>query len=277
MKVLLFIVNYRSDEPLRQCIASAQQVARDASVNLQIHVLDNSEYPCEKLAALKQMLSEFSQVPAQLHVPDRNSGYFGSLALAQRLAELQGSDVVIYSNPDVRFAPDFFDQLGLHRLRAPGLIAPAIVSREDGFDQNPKYVHRLTRAKLLRLQRIYATSLGFRFYMNLARLKEWLLGKRARGTAPAGKVIYAPHGATLIFTDPDFFRSLPSYPCFLFGEELFVAEEAMRREIPITYQPALKVEDLRSHSVGQLPGEFHRRLMLTSVEFILSRYYAADQ
>jgi hypothetical protein len=79
-----------------------------------------------------------------------------------------------------------------------------------------------------------------------------------------------------VFTDVDFFRALPPFPCFLFGEELFVAEEARRRQVAIAYEPALRVDDMRSQSVSRLPGEFFRRLMLGSVQFILDTYYTAD-
>ena len=112
--------------------------------------------------------------------------------------------------------------------------------------------------------------------MRLARLKERLLGRRARNQSAlaAGTPIYAPHGATLVFADAAFFGTLPAYPCFLFGEELFIAEEAQQRQVAITYQPGLRITDLRSQSVSQLPSDFFRRLMLASVQFILQRYYA---
>lgn len=274
MKVLLFIVNYRADEPLQKCLSSVQQTAGDFDLNLQVHVIDNSEYADDRLSQLRQMLSVFKQVPVHLHFPPRNSGYFGSLPLAQELAHRQGAEVVIFSNPDVCFANDFFDRLRHLRLSSSGMLAPAITARDGSFDQNPKYLVRLTRAKLNRLQRIYANPLTFKLYMGLARMKELLLGKTARTAYPSGQAIYAPHGATLVFTDPAFFASLPHYPCFLFGEELFVAEEALQRKIIISYQPELQIEDLRSQSVRQIPAEYHRQLMLSSVDYILSHYYS---
>lgn len=277
MKVLLFIVNYRADEPLRHCLLSVQQTAGCSALELQVHVVDNSEYADDRLSKLQQMLSSFKNVPVHLHLPARNNGYFGSLPLAQDLARQQGADVVIFSNPDVRFADDFFDRL--RRLRSPssGMLAPAITARDGGFDQNPKYLQRLTRSRLSRLQRIYANPLAFKLYMGLARVKELLLGKAARTVYLPGQAIYAPHGATLVFTDPSFFANLPPYPCFLFGEELFVAEEALQRKVTISYRPELQIEDLRSQSVSQIPGPFHRQLMLSSVEYILSRYYSTAQ
>lgn len=280
MKLLLFVVNYRSDEPLRHCLGSLPKAASVGAepLQLQVHVHDNSEYDTVARQRLRTMLGALPDVAVQLHVAERNNGYFGGLPLAQQLAAQQGSDVVIYSNADLRFAPDFFTQLALLRSQSPGLLAPAIVSQQDGFDQNPKYLARLTRAKLLRLQRIYASAPGFTLYMGLARLKEIVLGKRARAVVPtaAATPIYAAHGAAFVFSDPGFFQALPAYPCFLFGEELFVAEEASQRGVPTTYRPELRIDDLRSQSISQLPGDFHRRLMLKSVEFILGRYYQAS-
>lgn len=280
MKLLLFIVNYRSDAALAQCLASVRQAQQscsaDVTLALQVHVQDNSEYDVAGRARLQALLDSVGGLDVRLHWPDRNNGYFGGLPLAQQLAQAQGSDVVIYSNPDISLASDFFGRLTLLAQQSPGILAPAIVAQVDGFDQNPKYIDRLSRAKLERLQRIYGTRLAFNAYMGLARLKERLLGRRARSASslPAGTPIYAPHGATLVFADATFFAALPAYPCFLFGEELFIAEEAQRRQVAITYQPTLRITDLRSQSVSQLPSDFFRRLMLSSVQFILQRYYA---
>jgi GT2 family glycosyltransferase len=271
---LFFIVNYRVDEVLMRCLRSLHVAQAHSSVELQVHVLDNSEYEQAQRQHLEQQaLKTVEGLALHIHWPIHNAGYFGGLALAQELARTQGSDTVIYSNPDIEYAEDFFSQLQILAPIAPGLLAPAIVSSQDGFDQNPQYVQRLPASKLRRLKQIYARPMLFKAYMGLARLKEVLLGQRARPSHADGLRIYSAHGASMVFTNTAFFLSLPHYPCFLFGEELFVAEEAAQRGVPITYRPALRVRGLRSQSVRQLPSDFFRRLMLQSVEFILSKYH----
>ena len=275
MRILVFIVNYQADEPLTRCIQSLDAAAAESQVHLDVHVLDNSEYGSKDLANLRELLKKFNYIDVTLHIPSRNAGYFGGLGLAQELCNKLDSNLVIYSNPDVHFAPDFFVKLRGLMPSFSGVLAPAIVSIRDCFDQNPKYFQRLSVSKLRRLRRIYSIPIAFRIFMVLARIKERFFVRRTNLDSHARSFteIYAPHGAVLIFTDLTFFKSLPSYPCFLFGEELFIAEEAARRQVSIFYHPTLRVDDLRSQSVGKIPSDRHRRLMLESVEFILSEYY----
>jgi hypothetical protein len=76
-----------------------------------------------------------------------------------------------------------------------------------------------------------------------------------------------------IFADVDFFLTLPAFPCFLFGEELFVAEEARIAGVSVVYEPSLRVRDVRHASVSQLANEMRRTLLLKSMTFILNQYY----
>lgn len=273
MKVLVFIVNFQSNDPLKECLVSLQKASSGVGINLNIIVLDNSEYSSNELHVLKQMLAEFENVSIELHISSHNLGYFGGLQLAQRLSYEYESDIVVYSNPDVRFAKDFFENLEKISKSSPGVIAPSIISLKDGFDQNPKYIKRLPESKLRRLKNIYSRRVSFRMYMGMALLAERILGKKSRRESQSGLCIYAAHGAAMVFTDLKFFRSLPSYPCFLFGEELFVAEEAAKRNVPINYRPELRIEDLRSQSISKIPSEKHRQYMRNSIECILSNYY----
>lgn len=279
MNVLFFIVNFRADAALLHCLESLTRAAATAPecINLSVHVFDNSEYSGADREKLARSFEEVMRGQGQLHWSERNAGYFGGLWLAQRLAIEGSSDVVIYSNPDIMLDKDFFTRLELLSYQG-GILAPAIVSQQDGFDQNPKYLARLPRAKLERLQKIYNSRLGFLAFTSLARVKERLMGSKARNSTKVatGTAIYAPHGATFVFADVDFFCTLPHYPVFLFGEELFVAEEARRCGITVRYCPELIVSDQRSQSIAQLPSESFRQFMLSSVGYILQQYYYAD-
>jgi GT2 family glycosyltransferase len=200
--------------------------------------------------------------------------------MAQSLVH-EKTDAVVYCNPDLFINSDFFTVLE-HTLKTVvgGVIAPSILSLRDGFDLNPQYRKKLSRTKLKCLQRIYAYRLFFSSYNALGRIKEVVSGWNywlRRGSKEASATIYAPHGAMFIFTDIGFFRRLPSFPCFLFGEELFVAEEARLAGVPVVYEPALRIHDVRHASVGLLPKEFLRVLCYKSVTFLLNRYYAVPE
>ena len=275
MNVLFFVVNYKMDDHLGrfvQSIAAAQAVCQSANVD--VHVLDNSQKTEHEVMQLRSRLG-VAGVSVTVHSPGTNDGYFGGLRRAQSLVP-EGTDCVIYCNPDVLLDPDFL--LGLERILGStgGVVAPTILSLKDGIDLNPQYRQRLSEGKLRLLQWIYANRLTYVIFNELARAKERFSGwrHRSRQAGFTSMPIYAAHGAVIIFTDVEFFRRLPAFPCFLYGEELFVAEEARKSGVSVVYEPSLRVRDVRHVSISQLPGEFRRSLALKSVTFILNRYYS---
>jgi hypothetical protein len=272
MRVVIFVVNYHTDDHvlrLLESVSGAWGLVREQAID--VHVLDNSARNETGNGAWRRRLRE-SEVPATLHQSATNAGYFGNLGLAQRLTD--DATAVIYCNPDIVLDPTFFAELA--KIGDVGVIAPAIVSIADGFDQNPKYESRLSAAKLRRLERIYSNGLLFSAYGVAGRAKELFASHRRNGSRSAGlpRPIYAPHGAMFVFTDIPFFRALPPYPCFLFGEELFVAEEARLAGVPVIYRPELRVHDVRHAAVSALPRSRLRSLMRESVVHILAEYYA---
>jgi GT2 family glycosyltransferase len=272
MKVLFFVVNFRADRHLLGFVDSLDVArSRCPAAQVSLHIHDNSEkIPSEQ----EQLLAGLGSARqwATVHFSARNLGYFGALASAQALADASMS-CVVFCNPDLRVADDFLERLtGLADIE-PGVIAPSILAVGDGFDQNPKYVERLSREKLIRLRRIYSHAISYVAYQGAARIREKLLGPRRSRPPSSDSHVYAPHGSMFVFTDVDFFRRLPPYPCFLFGEELFVAEEARRRRVPVTYRPQLRVTDERHASIRLLGAATRRRLMLESIRYILETYY----
>ncbi len=213
-----------------------------------------------------------------MHSLGTNTGYFGGLRLAQSLVPVD-ADHVIYSNPDVLVDPEFLVNLSRIRKTSCGVVAPAILSLEDGSNLNPMYRRRLSTTRLRFMQWIHAHRLPYAILNRLSWLKNMGCGwiRRLRWLETGSTPIYAAHGAFFMFADVDFFLRLPEYPCFLFGEELFVAEEARIAGVSVVYEPSLRVRDERHVSTGRLPGELKRLLALKSVEFILDRYYSSDR
>lgn len=275
MNVFLFIVNYRVDDHLVrfiQSVAAAQ--AACPSVHVDVHVLDNSQKSDLELGRLRERVA-IGEIPVTLYSTGTNHGYFSGIGLAQSLLPKQ-TDCVIYCNPDLLLDPDFLEILHRTIRGQSGVLAPAILSLQDGIDQNPKYRQRLTSTKLRCLQRIFSFRHSYVVYSVLGRFKEVARGwyRHSRPNVIAPGPIYAAHGAMFVFADVDFFRRLPPFPCFLFGEELFVAEEARLAGVPVVYVPSLRVRDARHASISQLAPEFKRSLLWKSVTFILERYYA---
>ena len=277
MNVLFCIVSYRTDEALTQYLHSIRAAADASGPGMTLHalVIDNSERRESERPAFVTGVEAALPSCTEVVFPRANLGYFGALSIAQQTAARRRPEVVIFSNADLQLAGDFLEQLYGRLPTDAAVVAPAIiVAGEHAFDQNPKLVERYPR-KRLRVQQIaYSNRLAFFGYNLLGFLKERLRSREAVPAAdPVTRQIYAGHGALFIFTKLDFFLGLPAYRPFLYGEELFIAEEARRKSELTRYVPHLRVFDMRHASTAGLGSERRRRLMKESVDYILQCYY----
>lgn len=269
MRVACFVVNYHADEHVarfRESLTRAR--ARTPECEVALHCIDNSQRSHADAESFR--LAEEGAAPwVRVHWNGRNEGYFGPLPRAQALVE-PGTDCVIYCNPDILLEEDFLEVLvGLGG--AADILAPSLIAVDGGFEENPLYEHRLPVTKVRRVRAIFASQWGFNLYQLAHKLMD-----RRRNRSRAARAIYAGHGAIFVFMNVAFFQRLPPYPCFLYGEELFVAEEARMEGVEWRYEPTLRARDLAHASVSQVTSAALRAYELECLDFLLSRYYGAE-
>lgn len=273
MIITFFIINFKADKLVRELIDSIKFSKKDLKINVDIHVIDNS---LKNQDELNKFLKECNEEGVIIHANPKNVGYFGAIAKAQEILKSTKSDCVVYCNPDLKLDNNFFKEL-LRTINPDGIIAPAIISLSEGVDQNPKYLNRLAIAKMRRLKLIYSNQVYYTLFFLLARLKEITIDRLFnRQNKIESQIIYAPHGSIMIFKNVSFFKELKPYPCFLFGEEIFVAEEARIKNVKIFYKPEIKVFDVRHASINLLSAEYKRVLYLKSINYLLKEYYKSD-
>ncbi|EPG6561988.1 rhamnosyl transferase [Morganella morganii] len=274
MNVVLFTVNYHNDPLLLKCLKTIKNYALQVhDLTLSIHILDNSEKNNQEIRELKNKLGQYS-LDITLYADGKNNGYFGGLPLCQSISNNQ-TDVVIYCNSDLYFDINFFSNLNEqynYNFCGNAMLAPSIITLETKVDQNPKYMTRLTKKKLAILNIIYKNIITFTVHDVLSKIKEKLVNKK-ENRIPPGTHMYAPHGAVFIFTDIKFLKSLPKFECFLFGEEIFIAEEARIKNKTISYEPALVINDERHASISLIGKEKNRQFHADSIKYIMNQYY----
>jgi GT2 family glycosyltransferase len=270
MTITFFIINFKADRLVRELIDSIKLSKRDFKINVDVHIIDNSLKNQEELRKFKK---ECNEEDVFIHANPKNVGYFGAIPKAQQILKNSNSNCVVYCNPDLKLDSGFFKEL-LNTINSDGIIAPAIISLGEGVDQNPKYVNRLSFSKLRRLKFIYSNHVYYTLFFLLARLKEITINRIFNKEIKLGnQIIYAPHGSMIIFNNISFFTELKPYPCFLFGEEIFIAEEAKIKNIRIFYKPEIKVFDVRHASINLLSAKHRREMYLESINYILKEYY----
>jgi len=248
---LIICVNYRSDVETLNFLSHLS--AQEGVASLSALVVDNS-------SSTNAFQIQNSFPPGQLNVgvltPTRNLGYFGAAnwAMTTYLAASPPPEWVIVSNADIEFETnDFFQRLfALSPTSRGSVIAPAIISSRSCRNQNPYFVKRPSALRMRAYKwifRLYATAAT---YHALSLAKSSLQGfiRRQRRTERStkqtdrlrGGKIYAAHGSFMIF-HRRFFELGGSlrHGAFLFGEEIFIAEAALRLGLDVRYEPALVV------------------------------------
>lgn len=250
--VLCVLVNYRTDD---LALGFARDLwALNGNSRLQLMMVDNTDLPNRD----RFRESVAAAFPGALYCrPAGNLGYFGGAAygLERFLASRRMPDWVMVSNVDLKVADKtFFEHLGeFSKNRDVGIVGPSIWSAKSVRDLNPRYVHRPGARKIRRLKYINRFRLILNVYEALgfgkaaikyacSRGSAILRGGRERLQAPKPIRIYAPQGSCMLFSKLYFKRGGSLfYPCFLFGEELFVAETARKLGLSVYYHPQMKL------------------------------------
>lgn len=254
-------------------IHSASEKVND--LDLEVIVCDNSTNG----TGLEELSSEILNYGYR-YIKLDNVGYFP--AFFKGFKALNDSDqidwdFVIVSNVDLLIDGDFFVNLNNCEFsRDVGVVAPSIISKQTNEDINPKIFKRPKRNKLLMLYFGFQRLWFYKFYVWLSINRAKRRGKKqTRGEAyPSGTVMYAAHGSLMIFTSSYLEKGASlDYPRFLFGEEVFVAEEARLKKLLTVYSPELKVYDNEHGSTSKEAEKFISLEHVKSYDQLLRKYF----
>ncbi|MDC3343023.1 glycosyltransferase [Pseudomonadales bacterium] len=283
MRAIFVLVNYNADGKVCEFLESLACIALlESTDRIDVLIVDNSEKNLSARTEFCEKTSGYEGLNIEWIFEETNSGYFGPLAKVQKYIEGNDYQWVIYSNPDLLLDSKFLANLQrANDLHNGDLVAPSIIDGKSGGDQNPQYRLRPSKFKLRFLRALFSSNLFFNIYQNLGYLKQSLnhslkeLGftaSRAKITEGAAS-IYAGHGSLFIFKGCETFLALPKYPCFLFLEELFVAEEVASAGSRIVFVPTVKAYHTNSFSIGTLHKDQIRRYYLASLDYVTRTYF----
>jgi hypothetical protein len=207
--------------------------------------------------------------------PERNTGYLGGLLyvleyyLKNKLVFpkwflLSNSDIEIeeqkmFSSIDNKSYPDDTAVLGV-----------SIISCRNKSNQNPFSVERIKKNKLKRLSFIFSNRILYNLYQLGAIVKRML---HQENTIDKIQRVYAVHGS-FIFIEGNFlkthiaeFKNAP----LLFGEELVIAEVALKSNQAVIYDPSYKVLHREHQTTGMFKSKKHLKLLKQSVDYIINQ------
>lgn len=266
LKVVILCVNYNSYDSLSTYLDSIRHAYAKINelLELTIIVADNS--------TKKEVFNEdYPFILKNIDTGD-NLGYFGGIkaGIQKSGVILSYFDYIIISNVDIQLTDDFFEELCKYCIIGEiGCIAPQIYSKSERRDRNPKIIIRPSRRKLQIQKVLYRFPVLDYIYIHLFYSRR----RQKLQNYPAGN-IYAAHGSFIIFTNKfaDFLQHI-DYPCFLFGEEIYLAENLKRKFLKINYEPSIKVYDSDHVNTRKMKSKAYYRYNYEAIDMLLREYF----
>lgn len=263
--MLLVVVNYNNEA---EVVGYLQAVLQGQTAPPQyIYIVNNQ---CRNIALLQQFAHNHPTVT--LLDINENIGYLPAAYRAfTHYHDKHGiPNIFILCNTDITI-PDahFFEKLSQQYTNSNyALIGPDILAAETGKHQNPMYRSRLAKAKINRLIGLFGNYTIYRLY-------SWMAGIKPASVAPPNSgQVYAVHGSFIVCTSLFFENGgTLNYPMFLFGEELFLAEQCHAKGLPVYFDNALKIVH-HEHSTTGLMKKEKVLALRSSLQYILRTFYA---
>ena len=266
---LLTAVHYNNQAEVCDFVRHVNELMLPDGYEMHIAVTDNSgnwdvEFELPKNVSMFQ--------------PKQNLGYLNgcSFALRNWIDEAQESpEWVGLVNTDIELSEDFFPKLLSQSFaKEVAVIAPDIIL-PSGKRQNPHLLQRMSKSRLKLYCWIFGNKVTGCLYILANALME---GKRSiekrvwEGKSPI--TIYAPHGSA-VFLRRSYFDSGGHLESdgFMYGEELHVAEQALRYGLKVVWTPGITLRHNQHSSTGGLSMFQRIRWMQQSYESILENYY----
>ncbi len=267
--ILFLLVNYFNEEEV--CSFIEKQLKPFENNFIEIVITDNGS----RTSLLNEIERKYSNIT--LVKSGSNLGYFGAanLGLTNYLdRNKEYPQAVIICNTDIRLASDFFHELQ-NKLSDTNfdILGPSIHSILYKHDQNPYIINRIKESKLKFFKFISSTYFLYSLFTLYHVAKSKLSGK-ANAAPNKSMKPYAVHGSFMIFNKFFFEKGgTINYPCVLFGEELFIAEQALKLNLNMLYEPALQIEHNEHSTTGAFKSKEAVAYLHQSYSFLLNTYF----
>jgi len=268
IRTAIVLVNYYKEEELIQFVNHflVPQLTKERK----ILVVDNGSHG--------SLLTE--EFESNYHVtvlnPKSNLGYFGAARYAYDYLKEKSKipDNFIVSNFDLSLdAKIFLDTMEekVNNISA-AVIGPNIKSSLSGAALNPMYRERIGKRKINLLIFITSFYILYFFYQCLHHIKRKLFV--AKRPSPNAGYVYSVHGSFMIFKR-SYFESGGhlNFSSFLYGEEIFTAEECRRLSLKIYFDNTINVEHSEHTTTGNFKNRQHTKWLNQSLRYLRKAYY----
>jgi len=273
--VLLICVKYGADEETARYLESLRRL--QGQPNIHVLIVDNSS---KRGVPNLPTDSNFTVLRS-----NENLGYLGGVrrGMSSYLEKHALPDWVIVSNVDLVITDrQFLQQLAaLKAAPRVGAVAPRIASALTGRNQNPFMRRRPSPIRMHAYKWLYrswialnAHELASALFHRLRSAVAQVVRTKANPSRDFSRKIYAPHGSFVVLSR-EYFRAGGSldFPCFLFGEEIYLAESLRTLGLDVIYEPSLEVVHQEHKSTKLLKSRKLARFVASSAAYCADTYF----
>jgi GT2 family glycosyltransferase len=277
--ILLGLACYRDMNNVETFLEHIKRIELPEGWRIETAIADNCGY-----------LAFSSQDSGQVYVykPGENLGYLGGCAYAigqWRSRHNLIPEWTVIANTDISFEKDFF--IRLVRLRLPdkvAVLAPDI-TLQNGTCQNPYMKKRLGKPEMYLYTLIYRSSLLTRsmdcLKCSLCSLREKVKSSLFPNDSlemdktQEYHIIYAPHGSCMLLHRTFFEQGgMLNFEGFMYGEEIFIAEEARALGLRVAWVPDLRVVHFQKAATGMVYHTQKRLWRYQSSSILWRKYFS---
>ena len=263
-KIAIFCVCYNSYEILEKYLSSIDHSSKMAEGIAEVEVFVSDNTP-KNVQPIKYDAQNFQ---LKVYAHNKNLGYFGGIGLMMQQENCHTYDYCIVSNVDVLMQPDTIKSIALFsQPEKTGWIAPIIFSEKEQRDRNPQARQRYSRKRLSILRFMYKFSV-------LHYLYHRFVYKHRHNQTPTYGEVYAGHGSFIILTK-EYIKQcgIINYPIFLYGEEIYLAEQCRKNSLKVIHTPEIQVYDFDHYSTSGMKRKFYYQCHYEAIDYAIKNFF----
>ena len=270
-RILFLLINYFNEFEVAEFVSN--QLAKYLSANVYVTIVDNGS---KDTSLLNKVVMKYNNV--SIYTPEANAGYFGGAyqGLQYYMSANSHPDAVIICNTDITLeSENFIPQLQAMSGNSDfDIMGPDVYSTFLKYHQNPYILKRISSNRIKLYKFVTSNSFFYAVFTLLHLLKSKLVKSNTQTAIHHTIDTYAIHGSFVIFNKSYFDKGGSiKYPSFLFGEELFVAETAIKLGLKTIYCPALKINHFQNTTTGTFKSGRAVRLLHQSYSYLLDSFF----
>lgn len=264
MNILILAVTYKSYDCLSSFLDSIERASENTDAEVVVAIGDNTD------EGYQDIDFSYKNIDVRVFPYHENLGYLGcALRMLREVCPAESFDYIAVSNVDIALDTDFFKMLQTECEENVAWYAPDIYTPSRGIHENPFMQKRPTKMHFHKWMLLHSFPLLYGFAKKMPKMRH-----KKPEALKKSKDIYAGHGSFMLFSWLFIKDNISmTFPGFMYGEEIFLAEKIRQARMRVKYCPSMKITNIGSVSVSLLGNEWRCKAIKNSLKKIRDMYF----